>query len=450
MHLVIVNLKIYIPPNVRIIKDFAFNSFSNYNLKSIVIEKNSNLIRIDNCAFSHSTEKLTFSSSLDTESNFWNMENLTEINIPKNENFQFKYDGGLLFEKTNFTNDNYDKLFFVPYFIKKVTIPSNVRIIAMGSLCYSEIEEIFIPSSVVKIEPLGFGSIKLKKVVFDVNTKFISIDGFAFNCTNIKSISLPSGEIDFKPYWCHETNKLTEIKVPESNDQLKFENGILYGKTDKKSDNFDLLIFASRDIEIVNIPSSVKMILTCAFYGCRKIKEFNIPKNSQLSSIKKSAFAFSSAESISIPDSVSEIQNNAFYKCKIKFINFNEESKLQSISRYSFTLSSIKTIKIPKHVKEIERGAFVNCRKLRTIEISENSELHSIYDGVFNSSSIESFLIPSHVTFIENNAFTECNKLKIVEIAELTELKSLDASIFLIKSLEILLVPAKLKIFIKV
>lgn len=68
------------------------------------------------------------------------------------------------------------------------------------------------------------------------------------------------------------------------------DNKYLIGKSDAKKDEFDILLFACRDIEKISIPSNIKTISSCAFNHCHKLAKVEIPNNSKLEKIGSKAF----------------------------------------------------------------------------------------------------------------------------------------------------------------
>ena len=112
----------------------------------------------------------------------------------------------------------------------------------------------------------------------------------------------------------------------------------------------------------------------------------------KVTSIGEEAFMFSSFKSITIPNSISSIGEDAFYNCK-----------------------ALTSVNIPNSVSRIEAKTFYNCRSLKEIIIPNS--VTTICEWSFSCcDSLASITIPSSVTSIEKRAFYECSNLTSITI----------------------------------
>ncbi len=124
-------------------------------------------------------------------------------------------------------------------------------------------------------------------------------------------------------------------------------------------------------------------------------------------------------ESVTIPASVTEIGNYAFFWCtSLTKVTFAQTSELDSIGRYAFFFCrSLTNIAIPDSVSRIGESAFENCIDLKEVDIPEEAEDIGVsaFEGC---SSLVEVVIPNGVTTIYNSMFNGCTKLTTVTVPE--------------------------------
>ncbi len=104
-----------------------------------------------------------------------------------------------------------------------------------------------------------------------------------------------------------------------------------------------------------------------------------------VTSIGDNAFSYSGLTSITIPNSVTSIGNDAFYNCTgLKSITI--PNGVKSIGNYAFNSSGLTSIMIPNGVVSIGNYAFSHCFRLTSITIP--SSVTSIGDLVFDNCSV--------------------------------------------------------------
>ncbi|KAK8839009.1 hypothetical protein M9Y10_032473 [Tritrichomonas musculus] len=156
-------------------------------------------------------------------------------------------------------------------------------------------------------------SSQLKSIQFSSDSELRLIEKDAFMLSSIQSLTIPSSLFELNTNRCKATINLTEIKIMPNNQRFKLlDNKCIIAKSTPESENYDILVFACRDIE-----SFIKHIAPSAFYYCRKSKQILIPNDSELQTIGDYAFQFSSIERLTIPPTVIEISEEAFSNCAI-------------------------------------------------------------------------------------------------------------------------------------
>ena len=179
---------------------------------------------------------------------------------------------------------------------------------------------------------------------------------------------------------------------------------------------------AQSTLTSITIPETITSIGQDAFYECTALTEVEFTGNSLLTTIGSFAFyGCSSLTSITIPSSVESIDYNGFGGCgDLTSVNFGENSQLTTIGDDAFfRCSSLTSITIPSSVTTIGNLAFYYCSSLTSVNFGENSQLITIGTSAFNGcSSLTSidFGDNSQLTTIGDNAFYGCSALTSITI----------------------------------
>ncbi len=182
-----------------------------------------------------------------------------------------------------------------------------------------------------------------------------------------------------------------------------------------------VLVKAKYQTDRIEVPENVETIMEDAFNGTQA-------KNVQLPSTLKriGAGAFFNAQdllSISIPNSVSYIGNEAFRQCvKLSSVEFDTlHSSLTHLGDFAFAeCNMLSSLRLPANLQEIGNSAFIKCSSLREIyfvgwEITVDEDNQTRYEKKADSS----------LTKIGMSAFADCTSLAAIEIPDgVTEIKS--------------------------
>ena len=161
--------------------------------------------------------------------------------------------------------------------------------------------------------------------------------------------------------------------------------------------------FKGLSVERVTIPDTVKEIGQGAFFCCTSLNSIEIPDG--VTTIENSTFfGCTGLTSITIPNRVTEIGNSAFFECK-----------------------SLTSVTIPNGVTEISSCTFVRCASLTSITIP-NSVTEIGNSAFFDCKSLTSLTIPNSVTTIGGRAFAGCTGLTSISIPN--NVKRINCSIF--------------------
>lgn len=166
-------------------------------------------------------------------------------------------------------------------------------------------------------------------------------------------------------------------------------------------------------ITSVTIPNSVTEIDDYAFYGCGSLTTIIIPNSVTFIGYK----AFSDCDgltsvtigdSVTNGDSVTIIGSRAFLNCR-NLSSLTIGNSVKEIDDEAFTVcKSLKSITIPNSVTIIGKGAFRDCEGITSIDFGNSVSI--IESSAFSGcSGITSLTIPNSVTEIGPNAFSGCN-----------------------------------------
>ncbi|KAK8846463.1 hypothetical protein M9Y10_020485 [Tritrichomonas musculus] len=250
---------------------------------------------------------------------------------------------------------------------------------------------------VVNISDQFVNDSSIKSIRFQSNSEIQIFNDHFLSFSLIESIMIPSNLTEIAEGCFESTPKLNEFTIDSKNQIFSsYKNDFILKKSTPKSDEFDVLIFARRNIERAIIPSFVKQIAPFAFMNCTVLDTVEIPSNSKLQIIGKFSFSFASFVKISLPSQLTQICEGAFSECyNLTKVEFPKDCELKKIGKNVFSNSQIESITIPSHVTEIVEDTFNFCLYLKSIDFQTNSEIYSIHENAFNESNIESISIPS-------------------------------------------------------
>ena len=170
-------------------------------------------------------------------------------------------------------------------------------------------------------------------------------------------------------------------------------------------------LFSNAPLDTVVLPNGVDTIEQRAFYKC-SLKYIELPQS--LKYIGYSAFdGAASLTSLTVPENVSNIPSTMCYGCSsLKSVTLPEG--ITTIENYAFyQCKSLSNINIPQSVQSIGDHAFASCSSLISVSIPEG--ITGISDYAFAScSSLTSVSIPAGITGISDYAFNLCISLKEV------------------------------------
>ena len=306
--------------------------------------------------------------------------------------------------------------------------------------CKSIVEQVFIPEGYEVMESgvLFSGCPNLTFVSLPSTLKSIGYNNFS-NSPLLTSITFPQGleEIGQRSF---EESGLTSITIPEKVKTIgnrAFYNcpnltTVNYNAIycNPKTSTVNTLIFDGSPVATLNIgssvqvfpnlgattirsiqlPSSVEVIATRAFYGHGNLTNITFAQSSSLRVIENSAFEKSGLTSIVLPASCDSLGYGVFLSCT----NLTEAIVSSRCLGYSSfeKCTNLKKV-ILRRIEKTTSFGFSGCTSLTSVEI-ENS-VTSIAGNFYGCTALASIEIPNSVTDI-SSAFSGCTGLKQIKV----------------------------------
>lgn len=314
--------------------------------------------------------------------------------------------------------------------LTRVTIPGNVKTIRHGAFynC-SGLASLTLSNGIKEIEELAFSYCPLTGVTIPKSVEVI--DGKAFyRCEKLVSFSVNSASSNYaavdgviynkaKTELCvFPSGKTGTFTVPDHVTRIgdyAFSSTALSGVTVPGSvkDIGQNAFSSSSGLATVQIQPGIETIRIGTFEHCSALTGLKIPDG--VKTIEMSAFSYSSIQSVSIPDSVTEIGSRAFYNCsKLESVTLPEN--LQTIPSSCFGYcTGLTGVTIPGGVTEIEWYAFQHCEKLSRVAIPSSVTAIGAY-AFEGCKSLTYITLPPGVAEIGSGAFSGCTSLANVDI----------------------------------
>ncbi len=244
-----------------------------------------------------------------------------------------------------------------------------------------------VPDNVETIAANAFYDCNTLVSIDATTSSLTTLGGSSFySCGNLETLTLSSNITTIGSYAFSECPKLTNISFVGADPNYVVEDGIIYNQNKTKL----ILYPKSKTDASFTIPETVVEIGNSAFYSCTSLTSVTMPN---VVTIGSNAFQNCTyIETVSMPE-VTTINNYAFYSC----------TKLSSVD-------------MPK-VEKIYTAAFYNCRLLESLELPS---IKSIYTNAFQLCSgltnVDASLA-SNLTYIGTKSFELENSLLTVNVA---------------------------------
>lgn len=304
-------------------------------------------------------------------------------------------------------NGNAHKLYINGELATDITIPDGAtNIPAYAFSRCKDLTTISTPSGVKGIGKCAFlGCSNLTTVTISNGMTIIGNDAF-YDCKMLINISIPGSitNIGASAFWgCYNLSNLyiTDLAAYLN---IKYD-GDYYGSIPFSNNIAHKLYINGKLATDITIPDSVTNIYECAFYGCIDLTNITIPRS--VTNIGEYAFCnCSKLTNLIIPDSVMNIGDCAFMQCS-GLTNVKIGGGITNIGENMFTnCTKLTNIEIPAGVRTILANAFRNCTSLSNVyytgtESQWNSIIIASGNGNLTRASIH------YKSSIPDSAFTD-------------------------------------------
>jgi serine/threonine protein kinase len=320
---------VVIPNSVTSVGDWAFKDCS--SLKSVVIPNS--VTSVGNWAFygCKSLESVVIPNSVTS---------IGDVAFPSDIPIKIVGDNFYIYQDLLIDKKRATVLQYLKSDIKSAVIPDSVTSIDNWAFkdCTS-LESVVIPNSVTSIGNSTFGDCKSLESVVIPNSVTSIGDGAFKDCSSLKSVVIPDSVTSIGDGAFKDCSSLKSVVIPDS--VTSIGGGVFSG---------------CKSLESITIPDLVRSIVDWAFPSDIPIKivgdNFYIYQNLLIDRKRAMVLQYlkSDIKSVTIPDSVTNIGDRAFYGCK-----------------------SLESIVIPDSVTSIGDGAFDQCHSLRSIIIPKGT-----------------------------------------------------------------------------
>jgi len=237
-----------------------------------------------------------------------------------------------------------------------------------------------IPEGITKIKKFAFqGCTGLTSVIIPESVTTIE-DGAFEDCTGLTSVTIPAGVTKVWATAFSKCTGLTEILADADNSVYRSVDGMLLEKD-------CLRICPAGKTGSVTIPEGVTKIGYNAFYRCAGLTGITIPEG--VKQIELYAFSLCTGlTSVTIPKSVKRLNWGTFSGC-----------------------TALKSVVLHAGITEIPDEAFLNCSALTSVTLPDKlKKLGGL--AFYGCSSLESITLPTRMSKIGLGVFDRCDRLK--------------------------------------
>lgn len=239
----------------------------------------------------------------------------------------------------------------------------------------------------------------------------------AFRNSGLQNITLPEG-LTKLPEYCFDNSKLTELSIPATLKNIQ-SRAFRYCKQltsvtfegEESELHLDERVFQGcEQLQKVKFEGANITFDDAAFEWCKNLSNIHLPEN--LTTIPVLAFSGCTAlRSIELPEKITTIGESAFMDCTaLEIIGLPEDSQTTDENELSEDSSVLDKNVLPANLRTIDKNAFANCTALTTITLPDG--LKTLGETAFTKCvALTSIVLPDSVTTMGDGCFKECTAL---------------------------------------
>ena len=304
--------------------------------------------------------------------------------------------------------------------IKSIILPETLTEIQAEAFMYTALESVTIPASVTFIGREAFAHTDIATLNIPTNSSLKYIEQYAFEGTdNLKFVILPAS-----------LEKMgTGVFLESGLEAVAFADGIKLAEIPQRA-------FAETKLIAVSLPDSVTLVNHNAFNNVETLQSVTFGNN-EVIRLMSNAFYHTGLTSLNIPANVTYIGEYCFVALKnlTSFTVDANNSNYTAIDGLLVNKSGRKliavpagrtgTLNVPVCIEEIGFGAFEES-SLSAINFDPNANILTFgYRAFFKAENITEMNIPASVVSIDYYAFAYCENLTTVNFAEGNKLKGI-------------------------
>ena len=309
--------------------------------------------------------------------------------------------------------------------VTEILLPDTVTAIQAEAFAYSKLGHINIPAAVTFIGREAFAHTPLQTVAFAPNSQLRVIEQYAFTKTEaLTTVALPASLQTMG----------TGVFKESGLSKVTFAEDILLSEIPQNA-------FEATKLTAVSLPDSVTLVNHNAFNNVTTLKSLSFGVNDGIQ-LMSNAFYHTGLESLHIPANVSFIGEYCFVALSDldAFTVDSQNPYYTADNGLLLTKNGRKLIAspagkegsltVPLSVEEIGFGAFEESR-LSEIRFHSNANILSFgWRAFFKAENLTAMEVPASVVSIDYYAFAYCKNLKTVTFAPDTQLKGIHEGVF--------------------